>query len=179
MDRENTMTQVEIRKARPGDIEKLLPVYDEFLEYHKQFGESYDKVHHAGQILQSYHTTQLDNEKAYIAVAVTRGDAPSGDDSGGGADAVEDVVGFCIGSLQEKPPVYAEKHVGEIGSIAVKQGYQRQGIGERLLRQVFAWFKEHHIRRIETAFALGNMKSMNFWIKMGFDPFLQNIFKNI
>ncbi|PIE34663.1 hypothetical protein CSA56_07180, partial [candidate division KSB3 bacterium] len=57
--------------------------------------------------------------------------------------------------------------------------FRRNGIGEKLYRSAEAWFRSLHIDRIEIRVVVSNEVSTLFWKKMGFNPYVTTVFKNI
>ncbi len=157
------MKELIIRQAEQIDFDKLIPIYNEFIDYHKQFGESFKKVENAADLIKKYHENENQNDNAGLFVALIN----------------SELVGFCFCIVQNKPPVYIESIIGEIGSIVVKQEFQRRGIGKQLLNLAFEWFKLKGIKRIETQFVISNPKSSAFWAKMDFTPFIESTYLNL
>ena len=49
----------------------------------------------------------------------------------------------------------------------------------KLYRSAEAWFTDQDVNRIEIRVAVSNDVSTSFWKKMGFNPYVATVFKNI
>jgi ribosomal protein S18 acetylase RimI-like enzyme len=83
------------------------------------------------------------------------------------------MIGFAIASILSPPFYYSEKikEIGFIDDFYVEVGYRRHGIGKKLCRRLFRWFKQNNINQVELEANLNNSPSLNFWKKMGFLKF--------
>lgn len=83
------------------------------------------------------------------------------------AERNKKVIGFAMATTIEKPRS-AWKY-GYVVWLGVKRRYQRQGIGERLYREVEKRLEEKGIRMIIVDVEQGNDEALNFFKKMGFN----------
>jgi ribosomal protein S18 acetylase RimI-like enzyme len=91
------------------------------------------------------------------------------------AELTGKIVGYCMGHVTKKPPIYAEKLIGEVENIAVKEGYKRRGIGETLFQAMKDWFVERGVCHVELEAATANPQSVGFWGKMGGREFMKRM----
>jgi GNAT superfamily N-acetyltransferase len=56
---------------------------------------------------------------------------------------------------------------------------RRQGVGGQLIAAAEDWFRLRGLRRIEVRVAVCNEVSKPFWRKMGFEPFVETVRKQI
>ena len=75
----------------------------------------------------------------------------------------ERVVGYAMGQLARKPPVFKETAYGLISDLVVTAAYRRRSIGQDLLTETVAWFAEHGLRRAEVRVATCNEVAQAFW----------------
>lgn len=89
------------------------------------------------------------------------------------------VIGYCLITVAQYPPVFAEREFGSIVDLAVTASYRRQGVGQALVEAARRWFAERQIRRIEVRVATANECSLPFWRKMGFTPYVETMYREI
>ena len=78
------------------------------------------------------------------------------------------VIGYCISVVTKKPRIYKFRDYGLIDMVAVSKDWRNKGVGERLVKMSFDWFRSKGIRRVEVEVAVCNEVSMAFWKKMKF-----------
>jgi GNAT superfamily N-acetyltransferase len=149
-----------IRELKKEDLPQLKMIFREFVRYHEQWDAIFQKVEAAeelwgGYIFESH--TQIGDSRVLVA------------------ELGDKIVGYCVGHVVEKPPIYAEKLIGEVGNIAVKEEYKRWGIGERLFRAMKDWFIERGVCHVELEAATANPQSVGFWGKMGGREFIKRM----
>ena len=152
-----------IRAATEADVDAVIDLWKELADFHKERDSYFTRpadghVHFAEEIRQS-----IANRKGCLLVAEVAGD----------------VAGYCQAKIQANPPVFPIAQSGKIGYMAVTDKYRRMGIGERLCEEVLQWFKHMGISRIEAGVAICNDVSQQFWRKMGFEPYIETVYKQI
>lgn len=92
--------------------------------------------------------------------------------------AVEDQksVGYSISQITQRPPYFREKTLGVIYDIAITASHRRKGIGKEMLDHIKAWFKQHHIQRIEISVVTKNTIGNSFWREQGFKDYEQVLY---
>jgi len=151
---------LEIRPVHVGDLDQIEMIFSEFVAYHAAFDEVFAKIGEHEAMFGEYIKSLTERHDAHVLVA---------DDDGR-------IAGYIIGIIQSKPPVYLKPSYGFIDSTAVKESYQRQGIGALLFQNVREWFRSQGVERLELYAALMNPKSTSFWRKMGFSPYLETLY---
>jgi GNAT superfamily N-acetyltransferase len=153
-------TKITVRELERGDLPHVKVIFQEFVRYHENWDGIFRKIEAAEEawgdyILESH--TEVEDSRALVAELNGK------------------IVGYCVGHVIEKPPIYAEKLIGEVENIAVRAGYKRRGIGERLFRAMKDWFVEHGVYHIELEAATANPQSVGFWGKMGGREFIKRM----
>ncbi len=149
-----------VRRCETRDLAAVKDLFREFVEYHSAMDPSFVKVRGYGDLFVRYIEDNMNGENSLVLVA----------------ECGEAVVGYCLGQIMEKPPVYPEPRYGYIDNIAVREGYQRKGIGAMLVREMCRWFASRDLRRVEVFAAVKNPKSTSFWRKMGYAAFLEQMY---
>lgn len=146
------MKNIIIRDLQEADLPEAKVIFNEFVAYHVQYDNTFEKVADADQMWADYiYQSQATKDDFRVLIAELKGQ----------------VVGFCLGYVAERPPIYKSQRIGMIGNIAVKEGCKRQGVGKRLFEEIKIWFKTQDIDLIETEVASSNLQSMGFWRKIG------------
>ncbi|MGE5415778.1 MAG: N-acetyltransferase family protein [Acidobacteriota bacterium] len=151
---------VTIRKAVAEDMPQIKWVFQEFARFHEMRDSSFTHVDECADIWGNFVEGHLSSDDALVVVAEVDGQ----------------IAGYCVAMIQTKPPVYRDTIHGYVDNLGVLEEYQRKGIGESLYKRVKEWFDKRGIRRIELFAATANERSTAFWRKMGFQPFMENMF---
>jgi ribosomal protein S18 acetylase RimI-like enzyme len=146
-----------IRDLKEEDLPEARLIFKEFVQHHVQYDRTFEKVAHADQMWADY-IFESDTTKDDFKVLI--------------AELEGQVVGFCLGYVAERPPIYKNQRIGMVGNIAVKESYKGLGIGHLLFDEIKAWFKSQDIEIIETEVAISNPQSMGFWNKVGGRSFI-------
>jgi GNAT superfamily N-acetyltransferase len=151
---------ITIRDLEKKDLPDVKAIFREFVRYHENWDAIFQKIEAAEEawgdyILESH--TEIEDSRVLVA------------------ELDDMIVGYCVGHVVEKPPIYADKVIGEVGNIAVKEGYKRRGIGERLFQAMRDWFIERGVCHIELEAATMNPQSVGFWGKMGGREFIKRM----
>ena len=141
---------MEIRVARPEDLEALLPLWHEMVAAHASLEDLYTPRADAGDIaLQHFRRVCAAEDRLLL---ICRG---------------ESVCGFLSASIRPAAPVFDASPVGVINELAVAAPYRRRGVGRRLYEEARAWLAGRGIGRVEVRTLTGNEASNAFWRKLG------------
>jgi ribosomal protein S18 acetylase RimI-like enzyme len=83
------------------------------------------------------------------------------------------IVGYILGELHSRKPIYPAGRYGFISDLSVTADYRRQGIGRALALAVLDWFRLHRVTAVELFAAEANPVSLAFWRSLGFHDFLR------
>ena len=152
--------EVIIRELRKEDLPEVKVIFGEFVRYHQQLDGIFEKIASADEMWGDYvYKSHTQDENCKVLVAEFGGH----------------IIGYCLGRIGQKPPIYQAQVVGEVGNIAVKKGYKRQGVGGKLFTTIKEWFKECGVDHIEIEAATANPQSVGFWEKMGGREFIKQM----
>lgn len=132
------MEEVTIRLAEERDLPALRNLYGEFHEFHVQGVPSYlrmpDNADDADQVYATLRRIVVDRDAALYVACLDRA-----------------VVGLAEAYVQEIAgnPYVVSRRYALLQSLAVRQGFRRQGIGLKLLHAVHEWAKATGVREIE------------------------------
>ena len=151
---------ITIRELGKADLPEVKAIFKEFVRYHEQYDNIFEKIIEADRVWGDYVYTSHTRDKN-CQVLVAQLDAH--------------IVGYCVGRIEEKPPIYKDAVIGVVGNIAVKEIHKRQGIGEQLFTTIKEWFKGKGVCHIEIEVATANPQSTSFWKKMGGREFIKRM----
>lgn len=96
--------QVTIRELEEKDLPQVKIIFSEFVRYHEQRDAILEKIDAAEEAWGSYvFQSQAKDETCRVLVA----------------ELGTEIVGYCVGHIVEKPPIYQEKLIGEVSNIAL------------------------------------------------------------
>ena len=142
-----------IRDARIKDSKNVLPVWDEFIDYHKRItAMDFEMVDGAREMWRKYFETHVRSRNRKAIVAEQAGE----------------IVGFLLGEIQKRPPVFTTIHQGYVDSIGVLESRRHLGIGTLMLDAFTAWAKGKEMPHIVLLVAVENAPAIKCYEKCGY-----------
>ena len=152
-----------VRKAKQSDIESIIPLWIEMMDFHKKYDKHYSRSQLASKNFSKFVSKNISSRNSLVLVAVYD----------------RTIIGYTIASIHKYPPVLQTEKYGAIYDLAVQKGYRRKGIGEQLFIEAKKWFKKRGLIRVELSVLKENPLSTEFWKKMGFETYLERRYKKI
>ena len=146
-----------IREARRSDAGAVAALWQEMMELHSACDPRFRFGPNALHDVQAHFQETLRSREAAVYVAVAAGD----------------VVGYVLGEMHVRRPLYPAGTYGFISDVAVRQAWRRRGIGRALANRMLHWLKEKGATDIELFAAEANPTAQAFWAALGFRPFLR------
>jgi ribosomal protein S18 acetylase RimI-like enzyme len=143
-----------LRRARERDLERLVALFFELLEYH---AERSPRLALRGGV-------EAEEQVRRLLTAHLR----DGDSRVLVWDEAGDLLGLCIARVLRRPAIFAETERGEIEHLLVRGPSRRRGIGRALADAGLAWMCDRGIRRAEIQVAAENAGARDFWRALGF-----------
>jgi GNAT superfamily N-acetyltransferase len=151
-----------IRPAKRNDIDGLLEVWKEHMDFHSERYPLFTRSAE-GHIKFAEFLKKHWNDPDWAVFVAEEGT----------------IVGYCLATVMDYPPVFNVRKFGFIQDMAVTAAHRRRGIGTKLLERLEIWFKERGVRRIELQALIGNEVSQSFWRKRGYEPYLNRCARNL
>jgi ribosomal protein S18 acetylase RimI-like enzyme len=146
-----------IREGRIKDAEKTLPIWDQFMEFHRRISAfDFQMVDSAREMWVKYFKRYVRSRIRTAVVAELNGE----------------IVGFLIGEIQKRPPVFVSLRQAYVDSIGVLERYRSQGIGSMMLEAFTEWSKERGMPYIMLFVAVENDAARHLYEKHGFRPMM-------
>ncbi len=145
---------VRIRPATSKDVPALTGLWRELVGYHVALGgQDFRLAPGADEGWKKFVRGHLGRKDKICLVA----------DSDGG------IVGFLIGSVQERPGVFMERTYGRVSDVYMQTPFRGKGIGKALVEDALEWFRARRIARVRLQTDARNSLGVDFWTKMGWE----------
>lgn len=155
---------IEIVKAEERHFSELSEVWKEFMDFHNRI-DPYLMRKEDGHIIFINYIRELvaKPEENLLLVALDGGH----------------VVGYSLSTVAKRAPVFEQQVYGLISDMAVAGSHRRKGVGEKMLAEIFEWFRGKGIKRVELSVVHGNPVGGHFWKKQGFKDYLRRVYRDI
>lgn len=144
--------KIVFREAILQDAPGISKLFKAFFDFHKHRDSYYKRTDTAHGLFKEFLIKAMGNEKCLILVA----------------EHDRQIIGYCVSVVTKKPRIYKFRDYGLIDMIAVSKGCRNKGVGERLVKMSFDWFRSKGIHRVEVEVAVCNEVSRAFWKKFEF-----------
>jgi len=156
-------TKIEIVAAQESHMPGLIEVFKELMSHHKDIDYRFPMKADSQLVYQKRLLDYMNNEHTQILAALED----------------NEVVGFASLQIVQYPPVFEPGTYGIIDDMGVKAKCRRKGIGEKLLKETYKWFKSKNVDRVELSVLVQNNVGYSFWEKQGFKDYLHRMFVKI
>ncbi len=143
-----------IRTAKPTDVDALHGLWMEIMEHHKDQGPmfGYDEKYDAELRKSLGERIGGENQLCFVA------------------EENDTVVGCIFCRTNDIPPFIAIKKTGYIAETIVTKSARGKGIGNQLVNTAKEWFLENKCEAMELQVAVKNEAGIRFWERLGFSP---------
>jgi len=156
-----TIMDILLRAAEHGDIPRLVQLWTELMDHHAAIDPYFQKSDTGPANFERFVSSLLLLDDSRVLVAL---DGPV-------------IVGYCIGQVMTRPPVFKREVHGFITDMTVTASCRRRGVGTMLLAGMMEWFDSKHIDRVELNVVPGNAAGVNFWRKQGFGDYMHVLYR--
>ena len=155
--------ELTIREADESDLEAMVNLWIEFIDFHKEFDIYFTRSNDGHEEFKKIIADRINDDNSYILVAEKKGE----------------IIGFSTAAISKNSPIFAATEYGVIMSFAITTKHRRKGIGEKMLKKVIDWFRAQGIHRIEIRSSVFNKVSVAFWKKQNFTSFIERMYLEI
>lgn len=150
---------IKVRRGRINDKEQVLEIWKELMEYHIQISSvDYDMIDDAPEIFMKFFENNVRSRNKMAIVA----------------EEDRKIIGYMLGAIQKRPPIFKTIHHAFITDAAVLKKNRNSGVGTKLLGGFVTWAKEKGMTYIALAVVPENDIGRNFWKKHGFETVMYN-----
>ena len=146
-----------VREATRRDIPAIVGLWREMMDYHSASDYRFRFAANAEREVERHIAESLRSRAARIFVA----------------ELGDGVVGYILGEVHQRRPIYPVGSYGFVSDISVAESHRRHGVGRALVRTLIVWFQRERVTAIELFAAETNDASMSFWRSMGFNNYLR------
>jgi ribosomal protein S18 acetylase RimI-like enzyme len=146
-----------VRDARRVDVPALVQLWREMMDFHASFDERFRFLPNANRSVEQHLAASLRSRGARIVVAESAGQ----------------VIGYALGEIHQRRPIYPIGTYGFISDISVTEDWRRCGVGRALADALLRWFRACGVTAVELFAAELNPASCAFWRSVGFADYLR------
>jgi len=146
-----------IREANRRDLPALVALWQEMMDYHRGYDERFRFSANAPREVERHLLETLRSRAARIMLGEAEGH----------------VIGYIVGEVHARRPIYPVGTYGFISDICVTAGWRRRGVGRALVGALDAWFAPQKVTSVELFAAALNPESIAFWRSMGYTDYLR------
>jgi len=157
------MVRLSVRKARPDDLEAVLDLWEEMMQYHARLDSRFRPAAHGRVLFGPVLRTWMAEKNVRLLVAVAEGQ----------------IVGYIAGRVAENAPVLDPPCLGHVSDICVAPEWRRSGVGRRLFRALRAWFQRRGLTALQLHVSARNPVSQAFWGEMGFEHYMFRLWMDL
>lgn len=149
--------EVIIRDGQIKDKENTLAVWEELTEYSIDISTyDFDMVKEAPELWMKYFETNVRSRNRKAIVAEQDGK----------------IIGYLLGYIQKRPPIFKTSHQAHITDIAVISSKRNKGVGTKLLDAFSNWAREKKMKYVTLGVLPENKSGIKFYQKQGFNTIL-------
>jgi len=155
--------KINIRKATDGDYKNLFDLFDEIDSLHRDnLPHRFQKANGPARE-KDYYSELIENENIGLFVA----------------EMGEELVGFVHVFVRDTPPIpiVIPRRYAAVDSIVVKSGFQKRGIGLKLMDTMQEWAIEKGATSIELNVYEFNESAISFYEGLGYRTFSRRMSK--
>ena len=148
-----------IRDGALKDKQQVFKLWVEMTKYHREISIiDYDFVENFAELWIRYYKRNVRSKNKKAIVAERNGK----------------LVGYLLGTIKERPPIFKIKHHAFITDVAVTKSERKKGIGSEMVKEFETWAHEKKVKYIGLDVVSENELGKSFWDKQGFSTILLN-----
>ncbi len=153
-----------VRRMSPGDTDAVVELWKGTVAYHAGIDARLEVREGSEEEFRRFLTRIVSSREDVIILV---------------AEVDGEVVGFLIGMVRERTPVFIRSIHGYITDIYVDPGFRRRGIGRRLVETAVEWFAARGLDHVRLQVAAANAAGIAFWKNLGFEDYFLELWKEI
>ena len=146
--------------AREEHIPEIVQQWKEFMDFHNELNPFHSRREDAHKSWEVFLRKSMESERSQALVCMDN----------------DKIVAFSLAHVKDCPPIFRHDRMGFISDISVKQEYQRKGIGEMMLTEIYDWYETQSVKRIELRVEPKNDMGYSFWRKHGFKEHVHTLY---
>jgi ribosomal protein S18 acetylase RimI-like enzyme len=146
-----------VREANRKDVPAVAALWQEMMDFHRAFDDRFQFAPNVKREVERHLVATIRSHGARIFVAEAQGR----------------VVGYILGEVHIRKPIYPPGTYGFISDISVTAEWRKQGVGRALVEALMGWLKRSGVTAVELFVAEANPISQEFWERVGFKQYLR------
>lgn len=147
---------MQIRKAKLKDIKRVTEYGISLLKQHYGFDSYFAPAKNVHKVYRKFFKSCIYSKNRNLLVAEENGK----------------IVGYAVGELGSRPPVFKIRRFGFISDVFVEKNFRKQGISKQFLLGLKKWFKSKKLKHIELTIHVKNAIGKKAWTKYGFKDYI-------
>ncbi|MBI2638094.1 GNAT family N-acetyltransferase [Candidatus Peregrinibacteria bacterium] len=147
---------MEIRKAKLKDIKQITDYGVSLLKQHYELDTYFAPAKNLYEVYRKFFKGCVYSKNRYLLVAEEKGK----------------IVGYAIGELGSRPPVFKIRKFGFISDVFVEKNFRKLGIAKQFLLELKKWFKSKKLNHIELTVHVKNEIGKKAWAKYGLEDYI-------
>ncbi|MCK9439377.1 GNAT family N-acetyltransferase [Patescibacteria group bacterium] len=141
-----------IARAKIKDLKDVVELSYKSAMYHKKLTPYYDTSKDVKEVLTKSLKKNIYSSNSCIFIA----------------EENNKIIGYLLAFKVNRLEMFKVKKAGLIADVFIKEDYRRKGIGDKLIKECFDWFRGDKISFAEINVEVSNKQAINFWNKKGF-----------
>lgn len=146
------LSKISIRQAKAADFSALVVLGSKLLQYDNAFDASIDLNWLQNESGSAFLKERLEGKGGVVFLAED-GQKP---------------IAYAAVALVEAESYRKIKVIAELEELFVLEEYRRAGIGKKLVEQFSLWAKESNAEKVSVIVSSANLRSIDFYRRMGF-----------
>jgi len=151
---------VMVREATEQDIPQIVELWKVLMDMHKELDPYFSRRKGCEEALAKFVTENIHNKDACVVVA----------------EIGNEIAGYCQARITKYPPVLETEQAVLLHDCFVREDVRGVGIGGKLVNSIRQWCRQNGHGRIDVHHSTKNPRSGEFWVKMGFKPYLRTLY---
>ncbi len=152
-----------VREALRRDVPALMALWNEMMEFHSGIDPRFKISGNYHRELERHFVESMRSGVSRLFVMELEGK----------------IVGYILGELHQRKPIYPAGNYGFISDLCVSSEYRRRGFGRKLVEELMQWFESRKVNSIELFLLEANPTSTAFWSTLGFGNYLRLVRKDL
>jgi ribosomal protein S18 acetylase RimI-like enzyme len=142
-----------IRNYNLDDVDIIAEKQEALINFHYKIDSNYYKAsQHAKSELKEFLIKKLNDKNFKVLLAIYE----------------DDIVGYVMGWITERPPIYCYRKVGYLSNIYIDERYRGKGLGTMLFNKLKKWFINKGVDFIELKADCKNEDTVKSFLTFGF-----------
>lgn len=161
---------VKIRRADLKDLDLLVKMWKEFMEYDRDIVKKNPKIRphrrkkeNAHLIFRKFITEKMTSSDAIVYIAEVDGKP----------------AGYNLTFIEDNVPIFSIEKLGCVGDIFIREKFRGKGVASAFRKRAFAWLKKKGIKHATISLMAVNDRAHEIYRKWGFFDYRINMRRKI